>query len=313
LERWNPTSAGVARVVDAVVRSGDWGCSSTVAPCLGVDNARSGSFRRPLEVFASPSRSGVTRVVSRVVLNDLALRIPRQLAENADVRVGHDRVPGCGIRIETATAWGSSCGRSSGPKRRKPKVLCRLEGCGGSAHLGQATMYADAAGVKRNRQRGQQRWVMRDPFDGSLEGFARGLGLEPAQTRRLRSRRVLARKAASARRADAVHHGSSRLEFSSSKYTRWRPPPETPQDVPAGAAIGSSAVSLLGASEPLARLDQRSAGHFLSALPLRLPPSSDQRSPSTSSRLRAGSRRAMTSTARSHGDSRVPGSCLHQR
>ena len=84
------------------------------------------------------------------------------------MRIGHGRLSGSGIGIEAATAWGSSCGRSSGPKRPKPTVLSRLDGCGGSPHLGQAVMCADAVGVKRSRHRGQQRWVMTDPFDRSL-------------------------------------------------------------------------------------------------------------------------------------------------
>jgi hypothetical protein len=46
-----------------------------------------------------------------------------QGSENADVGVGHGRLPGSGAGIERAVASGSSMGRSSGPMRRKPKAL----------------------------------------------------------------------------------------------------------------------------------------------------------------------------------------------
>ena len=114
---------------------------------------------------------GVSDVVDRVVVVELALRLVRHEPENADVPVGHDRAPGSGNAIETAVGWGSSWGRSSGPTRRKPKVRSRLViGWGESPHSGQAVMYAAAAGVKRSRQAGQQRWVMAVITSGSSRG-----------------------------------------------------------------------------------------------------------------------------------------------
>ena len=133
-----------------------------VAPSLvGVRDARSGPGRSSLEVFTSSCRCGVSDVVERVVVVELALRLVRHQPENADVPVGHDRAPGSGNVIDTAVAYGSSWGRSSGPTRRKPTVRSRLFiGWGESPHSGQALMYAAAAGVKRILQRGQQRLVM---------------------------------------------------------------------------------------------------------------------------------------------------------
>src|SRR5437588_2911747 len=117
---------------------------------------------------------GVSDVVDRVVVVELALRLVRHEPENADVPVGHDRAPGSGNAIETAVGWG----RSSGPTRRKPKVRSRLViAWGESPHSGQAMMYAAAAGVKRSRQRGQQRLVMAVITAGSSRGGrARTLG-----------------------------------------------------------------------------------------------------------------------------------------
>jgi hypothetical protein len=94
-----------------------------VASGLGVREVRSGSGRRLLEPFASQSRCSIFDLVSRVVVSELALRLVPQQSKKTDVGVGHGRVPGSGAGIERAAAWGSSIGRSSGPRRRKPKAL----------------------------------------------------------------------------------------------------------------------------------------------------------------------------------------------
>ena len=100
-----------------------------MASGLGVREMRCRSGRRSLEVFASLSRCSIFDLVNRVVVNEFSPRLVRQHPEKADVGVSHDRVPGSGTGIETAAAWGSSMGRSSGPTRRKPKTLSRLVIC----------------------------------------------------------------------------------------------------------------------------------------------------------------------------------------
>jgi hypothetical protein len=100
-----------------------------VASCSGVREVRSGSCHRSLEVFASLSRCRIFDLVSRVVVSEFSLRLDGQQSKKADVGVGHDRVPGSRTGIDTATAWGSSMGRSSGPRRRKPKALSGLVIC----------------------------------------------------------------------------------------------------------------------------------------------------------------------------------------
>ena len=94
-----------------------------VASGLGVREVRSGSRRRLLEVFASPSGCSIFDLMSRVVVGELALRLVAQQSEKADVGVGHGRVEGSGAGFGRAAAWGNSIGRSSGPTRRKPKAL----------------------------------------------------------------------------------------------------------------------------------------------------------------------------------------------
>jgi hypothetical protein len=84
---------------------------------------RSGSRRRSLELLASQPRCSIYDLVGRVVVSELALRLVHQESEKSDVGVSDDRVPGSGAGIERAAAWGSSMGRSSGPRRRKPKAL----------------------------------------------------------------------------------------------------------------------------------------------------------------------------------------------
>ena len=124
--------------------------SPVEASCTSVRQARPGSRRRSLEVLAVLSRSSIFHPRGRVVVSELALRFVCEPPEKADVGVGHDRARGWCPGIEMATAWGSSMGRSSGPRRRKPRTL-RLAMCsGGSPHSGQAAMYAEAAGVKRS-------------------------------------------------------------------------------------------------------------------------------------------------------------------
>ncbi len=144
--------------------SGRWVCSSVVASGLGVREVCSGLCRRLLELFAPLSRCSIFDLVSRVVVSESPLRSVRQQPEKADVGVGHCRVLGSGAGIERADTWGSSMGRSSGPRRRQPTALSLVICWGGSPHSGQATMYAAAAGVKRSRQRGQQSWVITDSF-----------------------------------------------------------------------------------------------------------------------------------------------------
>jgi hypothetical protein len=76
-----------------------------VAPSLvGVRDARSGPGRSSLEVFTSSCKCGVSDVVERVVVVELALRLVRHQPENADVPVGHDRAPDSGNVIDTAVA-----------------------------------------------------------------------------------------------------------------------------------------------------------------------------------------------------------------
>lgn len=145
-----------------------WRCSvwlPMLTSCSGVCEAVLGSRRHLFEVFASLSNRSTFDLVNRLVVNEFSLGFVREQAEKPNVGVGHGREPGSDGGIEMAAAWGRSTGRSSGPMRRKPNVLSRLViCCGGSPHSGQATRYAAAAGVKRSRQRGQQAWVITDPF-----------------------------------------------------------------------------------------------------------------------------------------------------
>jgi hypothetical protein len=94
-----------------------------VASGFGVREVCSGSRRRSLELLASQSGYSIFDLVGRMVVSELAVRLVPQQSEKADVGVGHDRLPGSGAGIESAAAWGSSIGRSSGPTRRKPKAL----------------------------------------------------------------------------------------------------------------------------------------------------------------------------------------------
>jgi hypothetical protein len=129
--RAEPVSGKTCSLVPQLLGSGQgrsvW--SPVVASCLGVREVRSGSRHRSLEGHASLSRCSTCDLVNRVVMSQFSLRLVRQPPEKADVGVGHVRVPGSGAGIGTATAWGSSMGRSSGPRRRKPKALSRLVIC----------------------------------------------------------------------------------------------------------------------------------------------------------------------------------------
>jgi hypothetical protein len=69
---------------------------------VGVRDVRSGVGRRSLEVFTPSCRCGLSDVVDRVVVVELAQRLVRDEAENADVRVGHDGASGLGSEIERA-------------------------------------------------------------------------------------------------------------------------------------------------------------------------------------------------------------------
>ena len=76
-----------------------------VAPSfVGVRDAPSGPGRRSLGVFTSSRGCGVSKVVYRVVVVELALRFARHEPETADMRVGHDLAPGSGSVIETAVS-----------------------------------------------------------------------------------------------------------------------------------------------------------------------------------------------------------------
>ena len=130
-----------------------------------------GSRRCCSEGLASGFGGRVHDVVDSVVFVELALAPVCHQAEDAYVLVGHDRgLSGSGIGSTLATASGSERGTSSTVKTRKPTVPSRLDGCGGSPHCGQATRYAPAAGVKRSRQGGQQRWIMSVIHLDSLPG-----------------------------------------------------------------------------------------------------------------------------------------------
>jgi hypothetical protein len=176
--------------------SGRSSCAVIAPLCFGSRDPRASPRRDPREVLPSAGGRRVPDVIGSVVVSEVALPLPRHLAKNPDVRVAHvPAPPGSGTGFETAIAWGSSCGRSSGPTSRKPNVRSRSAmSCGGSPHSGQAVKYAPAAGVNRSRQRGQQGWVMsaiplrsclasrgRMPGKpGSSQG--RGIGHRPARS-----------------------------------------------------------------------------------------------------------------------------------
>jgi hypothetical protein len=138
---------------------------SPVASLLGVRDPRTRALCRAHEVVPSACGRGVLFVVENVVVLEFALGLARDLAEDAYVQVAHGRArAGSGTWIDTATACGSEWGRSSSLKSLNPTVSCRLDARGGSPQSGHAPRCAAAAGVKRSRQFGQQRWVIADPF-----------------------------------------------------------------------------------------------------------------------------------------------------
>ena len=92
------------------------------------------------------------------------------------------------------SAWGASSSRNR-PYPTAPVSLAR--DCGGWPKTGQAIRNADAAGVKRIRQLGQQAWVMSDPFGREELALVRS---------DRQSRSALAGQFASAPRAGTVHH-----------------------------------------------------------------------------------------------------------
>jgi hypothetical protein len=93
-----------------------------VAPSfVGVGDACCGPGRRSLEVFMSSCRCGVSDVVDRVVVVELALGFARHESENADVPVGQDRAPGAGNVIDTPVAQGGApLVRRDGSRRCAP-------------------------------------------------------------------------------------------------------------------------------------------------------------------------------------------------
>ena len=105
---------------------GAFGPVAMVTSGLGVREVRPGSRHRSFEGFAPLSRCSACDMVNRVVASEFSLRVVGQPPENADVGVGHVRVPGSWTGMGRTAAWGSSMGRSSGPRRRKPKWLSRL-------------------------------------------------------------------------------------------------------------------------------------------------------------------------------------------
>ena len=99
-------------------------------------------------------------VIDGVVIAELTLSFLRHETQDAEMTVGHDRRP-FGSGSEAAAASGSGRGTSSSVNRRKPTAASRPTiASGGAPHCGQASRYATAVGVNRNRQSGQQRWVM---------------------------------------------------------------------------------------------------------------------------------------------------------
>lgn len=171
-----------------------------------------------------------TCAVGGVMVVELESSLPGDAPENADVCVGHDPpAPGSGIGIETSTASGSAWGASSSRNRPYPTAPVSLaRDCGGSPHTGQAIRNADAAGVKRIRQLGQQAWVMSDPFGREELALVRS---------DRQSRSALAGQFASAPRAGTVHHRIVQCGVTGLEIHPVAPPAEHPQDISAFTAI----------------------------------------------------------------------------
>jgi hypothetical protein len=103
-------------------------------------------------------RGGVSVVIGRVVVAELPLPSLRHQAKDAEVQIGHDRTPSSTIWIDTVAAWGSPSGRFSN---------------------------AATAGVKRSRQRGQQKWFMGFTAGSFLAGRAHTLCIRDSSRGRL--------------------------------------------------------------------------------------------------------------------------------
>jgi hypothetical protein len=147
--------------------------------------------------------------------------------KDTQVPVAQDCPPsGSGIGIETATASGSEWGMSSNLNSRKPTASLRLaSGCAGSPHCGQTARYAAAAGGKRNRQPGQQTWVIAEPFIRwfAADHLVLGLRAEPCQRYRARpARRSLRRRVT--RSSRTARHSRQQRQRSPSESGRRRPP-----------------------------------------------------------------------------------------
>ncbi len=223
-----------------------------------------------------------------VVVVELESSLPGDAPEDPHVCVGHDRpAPGSGIGIETSTASGSACGASSSRNRPYPTASVSLSrNCGASPHTGQAVRNADAVGVKRIRQLGQQAWVMSDPFGREQLAFVR---------RDRQSRSALARQFASATWAGTVHHRIVQCGVTGLEIHPVATSAEHPQDIAAFTAILTTSIDDACERARFGRRNQRPAGHWVTASPLMLPPTSSQRSASESSRATAALRRAMSS------------------
>jgi hypothetical protein len=59
--------------------------------CFGLGDARSGAIRDALELSAAARRSGLGRVLERIVPIERALQAAGYVSKNVDVRVAHRR------------------------------------------------------------------------------------------------------------------------------------------------------------------------------------------------------------------------------
>jgi hypothetical protein len=127
---------------------------------LGRRHVRAGPRRGPFELAPAAGRSSVAGAVSAVVIVEVALSLLGEQPEDAEVYVGHCRLAGSGVGIETAIASGSSLGESSHTNSLNPRTpSAPTIGCGGWPHSGQAARYAAAAGANRNRHLEQRTCV----------------------------------------------------------------------------------------------------------------------------------------------------------
>ena len=139
-----------------------------VAPSrFGRLDVRAGPPDRLFELLPAAGGRGIAGVVGGVVIVELAFSLPGEQPKDAQVYVGHDRVPAGSTGIETATASGSSWGGSSETMSLNPTTPSAPTGCGGRPHSGQATRYAAAPGLNRNRHLVQPMWVIATPFGRS--------------------------------------------------------------------------------------------------------------------------------------------------